>query len=272
MNWLNALICPHCKSRGLRIETTITGELLPERGEAICAQCSAQFPIHDHAIDLSQRGDVGLLTPAGLSNLLPLLPWAYENVWRPRSLSFLTGESFPIKRELDLLNEWVVIRPDELAIDLGSSTDLYARGIGKQNASATIIAIDMAPGMLRAGHKYSMRAGIANISHIRAPIQRLPITNESVDAIVCGGSLNEFRSMTEALKEARRVIKPGGRMFTMSLLQANSRLGRLSQSNAGWGGIRFPSLAEFNATVESTGWARARQQVFGVVVFTLLKP
>jgi SAM-dependent methyltransferase len=272
MDWLNALICSRCKSRGLLIESTLTGELLPERGRSICAQCGAHFPIHDHVLDLSQRGDNGFLTSAGLSNLLPLLPWAYENVWRPRSLSLLTGEPFPVAREIKLLNDWLMVQPDELVIDLGASTDLYARGLAKQNTSATIIAIDMAPGMLRAGHKYATQEGVANIAHIRAPIQRLPFADASADAVVCGGSLNEFRSMTEALHEARRVIKPDGRMFAMSLLQANSRTGRLSQWSAGWGGIHFPSLVEFNAAIESTGWAQARQQVFGVVVFTLLNP
>lgn len=209
---------------------------------------------------------------AGLSNYMPFLPWGYENVWRPRSLTMLSGEPFPVEREIKLLNDWLATQANELIVDLGSSTDLYARGIGKQNSGATIFAIDMAAGMLKAGLAYARRDGVKNIAHAHAPAQRLPFANASIDALVCGGSLNEFRSMSEALREARRVVKPSGRMFAMSLLKAKSRGGRIGQWNARLSGITFPTLDEFNAIIQSTGWTRERQQVFGVIAFTLMKP
>ncbi len=46
------------------------------------------------------------LTLAGASNNAPLAPEFYENVWRPRSLSLLTGIDFPLTRELELIREW----------------------------------------------------------------------------------------------------------------------------------------------------------------------
>lgn len=272
MDWKNVLKCPRCNARGLKIDATSSEELLPESGEVICNQCGARFPIHDHVLDLAQHEDTGLLTLAGLSNYMPFLPWGYENVWRPHSLTMLSGEQFPVEREITLLNDWLAVQSNELVIDLGSSTDMYARGIGKQNADATIVAIDMAIGMLKAGRKYAQRDGVKNIAHVRAPAQRLPFADASVDALVCGGSLNEFRSMSEALREARRVVKPSGQMFAMSLLKAPSLTGRFGQWNAHWGGIIFLTLDEFNMMIQSTGWSRERQQVFGTVVFTLVKP
>ena len=272
MDWKNVLKCPRCGTRGLTINTKSGEELLAERGEATCQQCDVRFPIRNHVLDLAQRDDVRLLTMAGMSNYLPLLPWRYENVWRPRSLTMLSGEPFPVEREIKLLNDWLSVQPNELIIDLGSSTDLYARGLGKQNAGATIVAIDMATGMLKAGREYARRDGVKNIAHIRAPAQRLPFIDASVDALICGGSLNEFRSIGEALREARRVVKPSGRMFTMSLLQTTSLAGRIGQWNTGLSGISFPTLEQFNATIETTGWRCERQQFYGVVAFTLMKP
>lgn len=248
------------------------GELLPERGEAVCDQCAARFPIRDHVLDLAQRGDIRLLTLAGLSNDAPFLPWGYENVWRPRSLTMLSGEKFPVARELALLNDWLDAQPGELIVDLGSSTDLYARGIGKREPAATIVAVDMAMGMLKAGRQYALRGGVKNIAHVRTPAQRLPFADGTMDALVCGGSLNEFRSMDEALCEARRVVKPSGRMFVMSLLAATQMPGKLAQWGARMSGIRFPSLDEFNHTVETAGWKGERQQVYGIVAFTLMRP
>lgn len=264
--------CPRCNTHGLMINEKLNDEPLPESGEAICNQCGARFPIHDHVLDLTQHNDTGMLTLAGLSNYMPFLPWGYENIWRPRSLTMLSGEQFPVEREINMLNNWLAVQPSELVIDLGSSTDLYARGIGKQNADATIVAIDMATGMLKTGREYARRDGVKNIAHVRVPVQRLPFVDASVDALVCGGSLNEFRSMSESLREARRVVKPSGRMFAMSLVQAASLAGRIGQWNARLSGISFLTLDEFNAIIQSTGWTCERQQVFGVIAFTLMKP
>ncbi len=272
MDWTQFLRCPRCSARGLTLSAKANDELLPERGEAVCNNCDARFPIRHHVLDLAQRNDTNLLTLAGLSNYLPMLPWGYENLWRPRSLTFLSGETFSNAREIKLLNDWLTPQSGELIVDLGSSTDLYARGIGKQSADAAIVAIDMATGMLDAGRKYALRDSVKNIAHVRAPVQRLPFADASVDALACGGSLNEFRSMSEALREARRVVKAGGRMFAMSLLQASSTAGRIGQWNARVSGIAFPSLDEFNRVIAQAGWQCERQQVYGVVAFTLMKP
>jgi SAM-dependent methyltransferase len=272
MDWMNALRCPRCKASGLTINAKPNGELLPERSEINCHQCGKRFPIRGHVLDLTQRGDSRLLTMAGLSNYLPMLPWGYENVWRPRSLTLLSGEPFLVEREINLLNKWLGAQSGELIIDLGSSTDLYTRGIGKPQRDATIVAVDMATGMLRAGREYARRDGVKNIAHVRVPAQRLPFADASIDALMCGGSLNEFRSMSEMLREARRVVKPNGRMFAMSLLQATSLAGRIGQWSAHLSGITFPTLDQFNATIVATGWRCEQLQVFGVVAFTLMKP
>jgi SAM-dependent methyltransferase len=275
MHWTKSLRCPRCKTGGIEINPNPIEDALPQRGEAICTQCGARYPIGDSVLNMAKRDDLRHLTLAGLSNHLPLLPWSYENVWRPRALTQLSSENFPVEREIKLLNDWLAVQPRELIIDLGSSTDLYARGVAKSEpngSAASLVAIDMATGMLKAGRTYARREGVKNIAHIRAPAQHLPFVDSSVDALVCGGSFNEFRSTDEALQEARRVCKPGGRLFAMSLLKATSLGGQLGQWNARLGGISFPTLDEFNAIVESTGWTRERQQVFGAVAFTLMRP
>jgi SAM-dependent methyltransferase len=256
----------------LPVNSDPNGEPIPARGEAICGGCGARYTIRGNALDMTQPGDLKLLTMAGWSNHFPFVPWIYENLWRPRSLTILSGEKFPIERELNLLNEWLALPENALVIDLGSSTDLYARGLSKRNGSATFVSIDLSIGMLQAGRAFALRDGLKNIAHVRAPVQGLPFGDATVDAIVCGGSLNEFRDMKLALREGRRVCKPSGKLFAMSLLEAESAVGRLGQFGARTSGIRFPRFGEFNAMVQSAGWSRERQEVFGVVVFTLMRP
>jgi uncharacterized protein YbaR (Trm112 family) len=190
MDWTNVLKCPRCNSRGLTLDAKSNDELLPERGKAICSSCGTRFPIRGHVLDLAQRNDSRLLTMAGLSNYLPFLPWGYENVWRPRSLTMLTGEKFAIEREIKLLNDWLAVQPNELIVDLGSSTDLYARSVGKQNADATIIAIDMATGMLKAGREYARRDGVKNIAHV-------PCASSTIAVRRCIGRCTGVRRFVE---------------------------------------------------------------------------
>ncbi len=273
---MNRLRCPLCGARGLALDSMPSrDDPLPARGDVFCAQCKTGYPIKDHVLNLAQPGDFSRLTLAGLSNVLPLMPQFYENVWRPRSLSLLTGTHFPVARELTQISEWLQVKPDELIIDLGSSTDLYARGIAKSEPNgktAIIVAVDMATGMLKGGRAYARREGVTNIAHVRAPAQKLPFADGTVDALVCGGSLNEFQSIDVALREARRVCAPTGRMVTMSLLAASSVRGQVGQWGARLSGIQFPALDLFNATLIATGWRREAQKVLGVVAFTLMRP
>ncbi len=265
--WVGALRCPRCNARGLRVSTM---------NQVVCEACRAQYAMRDEVLDLATSDDARRLTLAGTSNFLPLLPWAYENVWRPRSLTLLTGEKFSVARELAWLNDSLKPKANELIVDLGSSTSLYARGIARAtqhlgDSAPTMFAIDIAPGMLRAGVQYAQRDGVHNIAHVRANADRLPFDEASVDALACGGSLNEFRSMREALREAYRVCKPGGRLVTMSLLAATRALGKFAQAQAKLSGITFPTRDEFNATLDEAGWHRVEQNGIGIVAFTSLK-
>ncbi len=276
VDWVSRLRCPRCATRGLAIEPMPSrDDPLPARGAALCTRCSARYSIKDHVIDLAEPGDLGRLTFAGLSNVFPLMPQIYENVWRPRSLSLLSGRKFPVSREIALVNQWLQVKPQELVVDLGSSTDVYARGIARlepNGKDAIVVAIDLATGMLKSGRAYAQREGVKNIVHVRAPAQKLPFADGTVDALVCGGSLNEFKSIDAALREARRVCVSDGRMVTMSLLAASSVRGRVAQWGARPSGIKFPTLEQFNALLIPAGWRREKQKVIGVVAFTLMRP
>lgn len=205
---------------------------------------------------------------AGRSNNAPLAPELYERVWRPRSLALLTGIDFPLTRELDLIREGSKIATTDLVVDLGTSTGIYARGLARASgARAQIVALDPARGMLAFAQCAGQREGLKNISFLRALAQRSPFADASVDAIVCGGSLNEFRSMAEALSEMRRVLKPERRIVTMSLLAASSMQAKLAQRLFGLSGIRFPTREAIDARVREAGLGIVRHETFGVVTF-----
>lgn len=245
-------------------------EPVPASGYAVWDHCATRYPIAEHILDLAPHRAYPL-TLAGRSNLAPWVPTLYENVWRPRSLSILSGEPFPPARELALLNDWAHVAPDELVLDIGTSTGFYARGLARACDAAQIVALDHARGMLQMARMLARREGFNKLIYLRAFAQAPPFADASVDVVVCGGSLNEFDSMAEALREMRRVLKTGGRLVMMSLLAASSPQGKLAQQFFGMSGIHFPTRAAFNLLAHEAGLRVVEQQAYGSVLFSRLE-
>lgn len=274
-NLFGLLVCPNCGGVGLRVEAGALppGDLVPERGHTTCERCGWRTLIADQILDLTSKTTTVPLTLAGRSNEMPFVPEIYENLWRPRSLSLLTGKAFSPARELELIVEWAQPKAGDWIVDLGTSTGLYARAMARAGAGrAHIIALDHARGMLTFARRTARREGLNHIVYLRAFAETLPFAEASVDVIVCGGSLNEFHSMTQALREMRRVLKAGGRIVTMSLLAATGTTGKWVQRLLGLSGLYFPTRAAFHAHIREADLTVVREQVFGLVIFTLLEP
>src|SRR5690554_2392770 len=72
----------------------------------------------------------------------------YEDLWRNRSLSLLTGEEFPIGKEKELLIEWVQPKAGGKYLDVGCSTALYARALKKAEPESIQTGLDFSMPML----------------------------------------------------------------------------------------------------------------------------
>jgi hypothetical protein len=178
MKHFETLLCPHYHGRTLRVRTndSVGDELLPENGFVVCDECEKRFAVRAGILDLLTRHTPLQLTMAGRSNLAPLSPQIYERVWRPRSTAWLTDGKLTLRQELALVREWVQCAPEQLVVDLGSATGLYARTIAQAHAeSPTIIALDMVLGI---GHVARRTHICARRRHsrfgVRACLSRAP--------------------------------------------------------------------------------------------------
>lgn len=245
------------------------------RGEIItgtaCAADGGCYPIRDGILDLLPKSID--LSAAQRSNLFRPTAAFYEQVWRVRSLSLLTGEAFPIGREMAIVNRW--LRPERggLFVDVGTSQGLYARNIANRlrqsGTTGTIIAIDISMPMLQRARELIMTKGYTTIDLVRARGQALPVADGVVDGIVNGGTLNEMGQQAEALAEARRVLKPDGCFVCMSLLAGETRAGRAVQrALAASSRILFPTVGETNTLYRNAGLTVTDQERYGIALFT----
>ena len=98
----------------------------------------------------------------------------------------------------------------DLGCGSGAFTTLLARVVGEQGK---VYAVDIQPGMLRqlerklASHE---NRNIKNIELKRASAYELPFEDETLDLVFMVAALQEISDRDRALREARRVLKPGG--------------------------------------------------------------
>ncbi|KXV20569.1 class I SAM-dependent methyltransferase [Gluconobacter japonicus] len=73
-----------------------------------------------------------------------------------------------------------------------------------------VMACDITPGMLRAIQDEASRRGLSNIEVRQAPAENLPFEDAAFDAVLCRFTAHHWDGFEAGLREARRVLKPGG--------------------------------------------------------------
>ncbi len=235
----------------------------------VCSKKGDEYPIKNNIADLLTKEKS--YTLAESTNHWNITASVYEDLWRVRSLSLLTGEPFPIEKERELLAGWVQPAPGKTYLDVGCSTALYARFLKKIAPESRQAAIDFSLAMLEEA-RLKGEADQTDLFLIRADAREMPFFGKTFDGVVMGGTLNELSDELKVLFECRRVLKDGGTFFMMHLIQAESWYGKVLQSSAEWSGIKFRTVEESNELFERAGFIVEEQLVKGIVCFTKLKP
>ncbi|MCH8487120.1 MAG: class I SAM-dependent methyltransferase [Candidatus Cyclonatronum sp.] len=246
----------------VKLQERLNGDISSAAGDSIS--------IRDSIIEYLPGKPAGL-SAAQQSNFVSPTAQFYEDTWRKRSIGILSGEDFSFDDERELLLQWSQPKAGELVLDLGCSTGFYARSIAAKEPEAAVVAIDFSAPMLDEARKRAL-AEKTDIYLLKADVSRLPFYAQTADLLVCGGSLNEFRSPAAALHQMRRVIKDDGRLFMMHLLRADSFAGALAQKASALGGISFWSETESLKLFSDHGFRVEKSRKLGIVYFSLLRP
>jgi ubiquinone/menaquinone biosynthesis C-methylase UbiE len=100
----------------------------------------------------------------------------------------------------------------ETVLDLGSGGGidvlLSARRVGPTGHA---YGVDMTDEMLALAEENRQKAGATNVTFLKGEIERIPLPNASVDVIISNCVINLSGDKRQVLREAFRVLKPGGR-------------------------------------------------------------
>ena len=104
------------------------------------------------------------------------------------------------------------LKPGETVLDLGSGGGidvlLSARRVGPTGKA---YGLDMTDEMLALARDNQRKAGIENVEFLKGDIEAIPLPDNSVDVIISNCVINLSGDKDAVLREAFRVLKPGGR-------------------------------------------------------------
>src|SRR5580692_5769279 len=100
----------------------------------------------------------------------------------------------------------------EVVLDLGSGGGidvlLSAKRVG---ATGKAYGLDMTDEMLALANENKRKAGVENVEFLKGEIEHIPLPDNSVDVVISNCVINLSADKSQVLREAFRVLKPGGR-------------------------------------------------------------
>jgi arsenite methyltransferase len=137
------------------------------------------------------------------------------------------------------------LKPGETVLDLGSGGGidvlLSARRVG---LSGKAYGLDMTDEMLALANQNKRKSGVENVEFLKGEIESIPLPDNSVDVIISNCVINLSADKDKVLREAFRVLKPGGRFAVSDVVTRGEILPEIRQSVLAWVGCIAGALEE----------------------------
>lgn len=149
------------------------------------------------------------------------------------------------------------LKPGETVLDLGSGGGidvlLSARHVGPNGKA---YGLDMTEEMLALANENKRKSGIENVEFLKGEIESLPLPDNSVDVIISNCVINLSADKGKVLREAFRVLKPGGRFAVSDVITRGEILPEIRQSVLAWVGCVAGALdeTEYKAKLAQAGF------------------
>ena len=153
----------------------------------------------------------------------------------------------------------IELKPGETVLDLGSGGGidvlLSARRVGPTGKA---YGLDMTDDMLALARENQRQAGVENVEFLKGEIEKIPLPDCSVDVVISNCVINLSADKDRVLREAFRVLKPGGRFAVSDIVVRGEVPDEVRQSMLLWVGCVAGALEEkeYVSKLTQAGFAR----------------
>ncbi|KGW79455.1 S-adenosyl-L-methionine-dependent methyltransferase family protein [Burkholderia pseudomallei MSHR2990] len=137
--------------------------------------------------------------------------------------AYLTSAVHATGTDLDTFAAEIGATPGARVLDLGCGAG-HASFAAARGGAHEVIAYDLAPQMLATVEAAARERGLSNVRIEQGAAERLPFADALFDWIVSRMSAHHWHDVPRALAEARRVLKPGGRVLFVDVAGADHPL------------------------------------------------
>src|SRR5665213_1673369 len=152
------------------------------------------------------------------------------------------------------------LKPGETVLDLGSGGGidvlLSAKRVGPAGKA---YGLDMTDEMLALARENQRQAGVQNVEFLKGEIENIPLPDNSVDVIISNCVVNLSADKDRVLREAFRVLKPGGRFAVSDVVTRGEMLPEIRESILLWVGCVAGALEEnqYKHKLAAAGFAKS---------------
>ena len=149
------------------------------------------------------------------------------------------------------------LNPGEVVLDLGSGGGidvlLSAKRVGPTGKA---YGLDMTDQMLALAKENKRKAGVENVEFLKGEIEHIPLPDNSVDVIISNCVINLSADKDAVLREAFRVLKPGGRFAVSDVVTRGEMLPEIRKNVLLWVGCVAGALEEneYRSKLASAGF------------------
>lgn len=141
------------------------------------------------------------------------------------------------------------LEPGETVLDLGSGGGidvlLSAKRVGPTGKA---YGLDMTDEMLALAEENRRKSGFTNVEFLKGEIENIPLPDNSVDVIISNCVINLSGDKDRVLKEAFRVLRPGGRFAVSDVVVRGEVPAAVRKSMELWAGCVAGALSDRDYT------------------------
>ncbi len=150
------------------------------------------------------------------------------------------------------------LEPGQTVLDLGSGGGidvlLSAKRVGP---TGKVFGLDMTDEMLALARENQRKAGVTNVEFLKGTIEHVPLPDNAVDVIISNCVINLSSDKDAVLREAFRVLKPGGRFAVSDVIVRGDVPADVRRSMELWVGCIAGALEEhdYASKLRAAGFA-----------------